>query len=99
SAAGPQLGRLGGDKALLRALSTLCDAAFQPGQRAAHRLLRMVRRQPRRFRRPAPSRGAGDVRQARSRAAGGTGTKGNGRDKPAAARPGGVVSPPPWTTI
>ncbi len=68
-AAGPQLGRLGGDQALLRALRPLRDAAFQPRQPPAHRVLRLVHRAPRRAQRKALGRRPRDVRQARSRAA------------------------------
>ena len=96
-AAGAQLGRLGGDQALLRALCPLCDAAFQPRQRPAHRLLRLVRRQPRRVQRHAPGRVAkrcststrpsSAVRRAALRA------------RPPRARPRGVVSCPIFVRV
>ena len=90
-AASPQLGRFRGDQALLRAICALCDATFQSRQRAARRLLSMVRRQPRRVQRQAQRRREGDVRPARSRA-GRRPRPDQTRHRPPRARPRSLVA-------
>ena len=68
-APGAQLGGLGGDQALLRAICALRDAAFLRRQHPARRVVQLVHRASRRADREALGRGACDVRQARGRAA------------------------------
>ena len=67
-APGAQLGGLGGDQALLRAVCPLRHAAFLRRQHPARRVVRLVHRASRRTDREAVGRGARDVRQARGRA-------------------------------
>ena len=64
-APGAQLGGLGADQALLRAVCALRHAAFLRRQHSARRVVRLVHRTSRRADREALGRGARDVRQAR----------------------------------
>ena len=91
-APGAQLGRLGGDQAVLRALCPLRDAAFLRRQRAAHRLVRLVRRTSRRAQRKALRRRARHVRQARGRAARRAGGTRSSADGATEDRTRGVVT-------
>ena len=68
AAPGAQLGRLGRNKTLLRALRPLRHAALLRRQRPPYRFVRLVHRTSRRADRETLHRGACDVRQARGRA-------------------------------